>query len=468
MKTKRMNTARVRLLKKGRVVSGPVLYWMSRDQRIRDNWAFLYARELAVETGVPLGVVFCLVPSFLGATIRQYRFMLKGLEEVAKELVLLRVPFFLLRGEPAQEIPRFMRQRGIAALVTDFDPLRIKDTWKSGVAGSISVPFFEVDAHNIVPCWVASQKQEYGAYTLRPRLGRLLPIFLDEFPTVEQHPYPWKESRIRIPWNDVGSHLHIDRSVPEVEWIRPGPREARKALSRFVRSKLNAYDALRNDPVADGQSNLSPYLHFGHLSAQRVAIEVMSSETPERAKEAFLEEMITRRELADNFCYYNPRYDSPRCFPGWAQKTLERHRNDKRDFRYTIDQFEQGRTHDELWNAAQLEMVHRGKMHGYLRMYWAKKILEWTRSPERAMKVAIYLNDKYELDGRDPNGYAGIAWSIGGVHDRPWGERRIFGMVRYMSEKGCRSKFDVDAYIGKIRNLVRQGGEHEAERGRIR
>jgi deoxyribodipyrimidine photo-lyase len=434
-------------------MSGPVLYWMSRDQRVQDNWAFLYARELAVETGAPLGVVFCLAPSFLGATLRQYSFMLKGLEEAAQELNRLHVPFFLLHGEPAQEIPRFIRRQGFAALVTDFDPLRIKRTWKSGVAGRIAVPFFEVDAHNVVPCWVASQKQEYGAYTLRPRLGRHLPEFLDEFPKIKQHPYPWKQDGDKIMWDDVSKGLPIDRSIAEVVWIRPGAREARKALNLFVRRKLNTYDVVRNDPVRDGQSNLSPYFHFGHLSAQRVATEVMNSDAPERAKEAFLEELITRRELSDNFCYYNHHYDSPKCFPGWSQKTLLKHRRDTRDYQYTLQQFELAQTHDELWNAAQLELVHRGKMHGYLRMYWAKKILEWTVSPERAMKVAIYLNDKYELDGRDPNGYAGIAWSIGGMHDRPWGERKVFGMVRYMSYNGCKSKFDVKAYITYVKGL---------------
>ena len=189
----------------------------------------------------------------------------------------------------------------------------------------------------------------------------------------------------------------------------------------------------RNDPLKNGQSGLSPYLHFGQIAAQRVALEVMGSAGPTDARKAFLEELIVRRELSDNFCFYNPRYDRVDGFPAWARATLDRHRRDPRDYLYTPEQFEQARTHDDLWNAAQREMVRTGKMHGYLRMYWAKKILEWTPSPEEALKIAITLNDRYELDGRDPNGYAGIAWSLGGVHDRPWGERKVFGMIRYMS-----------------------------------
>jgi deoxyribodipyrimidine photo-lyase len=244
--------------------------------------------------------------------------------------------------------------------------------------------------------------------------------------------------------------IKIDRTVPAVDWITPGERAAWTALRTFINRGLARYDESRNDPSRHGQSGLSPYLHFGQLSAQRVAMEVMKSAYLEGYQEAFLEELITRRELSDNFCYYNRSYDSAKSFPAWSRATLEKHRHDRREHLYTLAQFEKGRTHDDLWNAAQRELVVRGKMHGYLRMYWAKKILEWCRTPERAVKIALHLNDKYELDGRDPNGYAGVAWSIGGVHDRPWGEREIFGMVRYMSHKGCRVKFDVDAYIEKV------------------
>jgi deoxyribodipyrimidine photo-lyase len=227
----------------------------------------------------------------------------------------------------------------------------------------------------------------------------------------------------------------------------PGEKAAAAILDHFLAKKLSAYESKRNDPTEDGVSNFSPYLHFGQISAQRVALEVQKKRVKKESKDGFLEELIVRRELSDNFCFYNPDYDRFTGFPEWAQKTLNEHRGDKREYLYSLEQFEAGKTHDDLWNAAQMEMVHRGKMHGYLRMYWAKKILEWTASPEEALEVAILLNDKYELDGRDANGYVGIAWSVGGVHDRAWNERPIFGKVRYMSYGGCKRKFKVKTYI---------------------
>jgi deoxyribodipyrimidine photo-lyase len=222
-------------------------------------------------------------------------------------------------------------------------------------------------------------------------------------------------------------------------------------LKAFLKNKLGFYEERSNNPTADGLSNLSPYLHFGQISAQRVALEVSRTEAQQNGKEAFLEELIVRRELSDNFCYYNENYDHFEGFPNWAKETLNKHRNDTRPYIYSLDTLEDARTHDELWNAAQRQMIVKGKMHGYMRMYWAKKILEWTPSPEEALRIANYLNDRYELDGRETNGYVGVAWSIGGVHDRAWPERPVFGKIRYMSYNGCKSKFKVDAYIEENR-----------------
>ncbi len=247
--------------------------------------------------------------------------------------------------------------------------------------------------------------------------------------------------------------LNVDRKVFEVDWIKPGEKAANQVLNDFIEHKLVLYDANRNDPNIDGQSNLSPYLHFGHISAQRVSLEIQKKSTSASEQEEFLEELIVRRELSDNFCFYNENYDNFKGFPDWAKKTLNEHRHDRREYIYSLDQFEKAQTHDDLWNAAQKEMVKSGKTHGYMRMYWAKKILEWTEGPEEALKIAIFLNDKYELDGRDPNGYVGIAWSIGGVHDRAWFPKPIFGKIRYMSYKGAQSKFDVKAYIKKVNSL---------------
>ncbi len=426
---------------------GTVLYWMSRDQRVSDNWALLSAQQKAMELKQPLVVVFCLVPGFLGATIRQYGFMLKGLEEVERGLMNKGIPFFLLDGLPGEEIPRFLRKIKASWLFTDFDPLRIKRQWKAEVAREVRIPFSEVDAHNIIPCRVASPKQEWAAYTLRPKIRRLLDRYLVPFPTLLKHPWKWDGRRTDIPWDRIKRNLKVDRSVTEVGWLQPGKGEAHRTLKKFLREGLSKYGERRREPDSNVQSDLSPYLHFGQISAARVALETRGSGHSGQAVDGFLEELVVRRELADNYCFYNPDYDSFKGFPDWSRKSLDLHRSDPRPYLYRYDEFDNAETHDPLWNAAQMEMVNRGKMHGYLRMYWAKKILEWTHSPEEALEIAVRLNDRYELDGRDPNGYTGIAWSIGGVHDRAWAPRPIFGKIRYMGDKGVRTKFDVKGYI---------------------
>ncbi len=448
-----MKQERTRILKDGERTIGPVIYWMSRDQRVHDNWALICAQKIALRTKSELGVAFCLVPEFLGAGIRQYDFMLKGLQETEGSLRKKQIPFFLLKGKPDVVLPEFVRQRKASALVTDFDPLRIKKEWKADVARKIDIPFHEVDAHNIIPCWQASPKQEFAAYTFRPKVKRILDEFLEDFPPLKKHSISWKDEIPRSDWESARKSLGVSRKIIEVDWLESGEKAGKKILNHFIKHKLSDYDVGRNDPSRDAQSDLSPYLHFGQISAQRVALEVRKAGAPYQNRDAFLEELIVRRELADNYCYYNENYDNFYGFPDWAKKSLDEHRKDKREYIYTYDQFEQGKTHDALWNAAQNQMIKTGKMHGYMRMYWAKKILEWTESPEQAQKVAIDLNDRYELDGRDPNGYTGIAWSIGGVHDRAWFNRPIFGKIRFMSAKGARSKFHVESYISKADSL---------------
>ena len=444
-----MNSARQRILKPGEIGKGPVVYWMSRDQRVRDNWAMIYAQEIAVRQKAPLLVAFCLTPDFLGATQRHYHFMLKGLEKVSQTLQEKKIPFCLLPGKPDKLVLEFMSKHRISVLISDFSPLKIKRQWNKGIISRLAIPYFEVDAHNIIPCWQASPKQEYGAYTLRPKLGKKLPEFLEEFPKLKKHPYPFGQDFPRIEWKRLHRHLNIDRSIEEIKTIVPGEDAARKTLQEFLETRLSKYPEGSRDPNLGALSRLSPYLHFGHISAQRVALETQKSHVSPGIKEAFLEELIVRRELADNYCFYNKNYDAFAGFPEWAQKTLIAHKKDKREYLYSQEAFEHARTHDDLWNAAQREMVNQGIMHSYMRMYWAKKILEWTESPEKAQEICIYLNDRYELDGRDPNGYTGIAWSLGGVHDRAWKERPIFGKIRYMSYKGCAGKFDIKAYMAR-------------------
>ncbi|GFE58910.1 deoxyribodipyrimidine photo-lyase [Geobacter sp. AOG1] len=442
-----MMPQRIYSLNDAPVAAGPVVYWMSRDQRVADNWALVHAQALALERRVPLTVVFTLAPAFLGATLRQYAFMLRGLVQTARRLADLSIPFQLLHGEPADEICRFTQLHHIGAVVTDFDPLRIKRAWREEVARRLEVAVIEVDTHNIVPCRLASAKQEFGAYTIRPKIQRLLPDFLHEFPTPIRHPIPWASPTDTFSIEPVLKALAVDHTVPEVAWLPPGEAEGHERLATFIAHGLASYDSRRNDPCVDGQSGLSPYLHFGQLAPQRVALEVRRHHPHSPSAQAFLEELIVRRELSDNFCLYNPFYDSVQGFPAWGVRSHDEHRHDRREYVYSREQFTTAATHDPLWNAAQREMVTTGKMHGYLRMYWAKKILEWTPTPEDAMATAIYLNDRYQLDGRDPNGYAGIAWSIGGVHDRAWGNRPVFGKIRYMNAAGCARKFDVREYI---------------------
>lgn len=427
---------------------GPVVYWMSRDQRAEDNWALIYAQRLAIEYRQPLLVVFCLVPRFLEAALRQYAFMLRGLYETFSVLTEKNIQCTLLRGFPDEVLPEWLKTQQAGLVVTDFDPLKDEQAWKTKLIHRLELSCLEVDAHNIVPCWLASTKQEYAAYTLRPKIHRLLPEFLDEFPPVIPHPFVKESVRFDLPaFEKFLSTPEINREVAEVTWLTPGSAAAKQRLDNFVRTALADYGEKGNDPTRDMQSNLSPYLHFGQLAPQRAALTVMQQEPLSASSSSYLEELIIRRELADNFCYYRADYDQCGSFAAWANKTLAEHLDDAREHDYSLSELEHAKTHDALWNAAQRQMVRLGKMHGYMRMYWAKKILEWTPSPRHAMKMAIYLNDKYELDGRDPNGYAGIAWSIGGVHDRAWSERKIFGKIRYMSFNGMRRKFSVNSYI---------------------
>lgn len=449
MTTMNIHPARIHNRNQNPATVGPVLYWMSRDQRVADNWALLHAQSLALARQAPLAVVFTLADSFLGATLRQFGFMLRGLAGVAERFKELGIAFILLRGNPPEQICHFIRQNNAGTLVTDFDPLRTKRSWHDQVAGSVAIPCIEVDAHNIVPCRSASSRQEFGAYTIRPTINRLLPEFLHPFPPVVQHPFPWPAPLTPFAVNETLSGITVDRSVAEIGWLTPGEAGGRARLHDFIENGLAAYESDRNDPCRHGQSGLSPWLHFGQLSAQRVALEVLRQLSVSSSAEAFLEELVVRRELADNFCFYNSSYDRVEGFPAWAQRTIAEHRHDRREYLYRPEQLEAAQTHDPLWNAAQLTMVNTGSMHGYLRMYWAKKILEWTPSPEEAMAAAIMLNDRYQLDGRDPNGYAGIAWSIGGVHDRAWGERPVFGKIRYMNYRGCLRKFSVAEYISR-------------------
>ncbi|XP_065203247.1 deoxyribodipyrimidine photo-lyase-like [Planococcus citri] len=432
-----------------------VIYWMFRDQRIQDNWALLYAQKLAIKNEVPLHVCFCRLPKFLDATIRHFDFIFKGLQESEIECKKLDIQFHFLIGCGADILPEFVEKNKLGAVVIDFCPLRLPQTWAEQLTKTLpkDVPLIQIDAHNVVPCWHASDKKEYAARTIRSKINNKLGEFLTDYPPVVKHPFKSSFKAESIDWSKAGESLEVDRSVGPVTTFTPGYNAGMKNLYEFVSSRVKIYDDARNDPTKGALSNISPWLHFGQISPQRCALSAKKFASKyKKSAEAFCEELVVRRELSENFCYYNKNYDSIEGAENWARTTLNDHRKDKREKVYTKEQLEQSKTHDLLWNAAQKQMVVEGKMHGFLRMYWAKKILEWTKSPEEALEISIYLNDKYSMDGRDPNGYVGCMWSICGTHDQGWRERAVFGKIRYMNYDGCKRKFDVLEFIRRYKN----------------
>jgi deoxyribodipyrimidine photo-lyase len=426
---------RLRILKEAISSPGPVIYWMNRDQRVDYNWALLDAQAKAIELKQTLVVVFCISKRMITISSsknnKQFLFMKQGLLVVRDQLNKLNIPFIVRNGDADIELPKIINEIKASHLFVDFNPLREVQAMVNSVKNKINITMFEVDAHNVIPAFYVTNKQEWGAYTLRPKVHKLLDKYLTEFPAVI------KQAKTKLNIKSDDKEI-LGEEIKVVDY-------ANLALKEFIEKRLKNYDQ-RNDPNADATSRLSAFLHFGQLSAQRIALAAKQTKL---ASESFLEELIVRKELADNYVLYNPNYDNFEGLPDWAKKTLNKHLDDPREYVYTLKQFEEGKTHDPIWNAAQLQMVKSGYMHGYVRMYWAKKILEWSKTPQDAIKTAIYLNDKYELDGQDPNGYVGVMWAIGGVHDRPWQERKIFGMVRFMNDKGMKRKFDVDAYIKK-------------------
>jgi len=422
---------RSRLLKEGIAGTGNILYWMSREQRVSYNPGLIFSSYLAKEKGKKLEVLFVIDDSFPGANLRSFAFMIEGLKEVKLRLEALGIPFYLRFGNAPEAVATHIKSHHIDTVVKDFNPLRHAIAWEKQLLSLVSTPVYEVDGHNIVPCRTVSDKQEYAARTIRPKITKLLSDYLYELPPTSSLKQDIDFKPEQVDWEQVLSSLKIDRSVIPVAKAS-GEKAARETLQLFITKKIKEYSVNRNLIRKNGCSGLSPYIHFGQISALEIALEVMKQCPADENREAFLEQLIIRKELAENFCYYNPEYDSYEGFPAWAKKSLSAHTEDERQYLYSLSDFEQGKTHDELWNEAQINLVKNGTMHNYLRMYWGKKILEWSASAKEAMQTAVYLNDKYQLDGRDPNGYTGCAWCIGGVHDRPWFNRPVFGNIRYM------------------------------------
>ncbi|MFZ1947920.1 MAG: deoxyribodipyrimidine photo-lyase [bacterium] len=443
-----------------------VLYWMQASQRAEYNHALEYAVQEANRQGVPVVVFFALTDGFPEANLRHYRFMLDGLAITRAALEARGMRLVIQRGAPDGAAVRMAREARL--VVTDRGYLRIQKQWRAAAAARIACPLVQVETDVVVPVEHASPVEEYAAATLRPKIRRLLGQYLRPL----RHSRPKRDSLgLALGSDEAGGldaalrRLRIDNSVGPAPAIRGGAPEARKRLRAFIKDDLRHFADLRNDPGCDRLSGMSPYLHFGQISPIYVALEVMkagSGKAGAAGTNAYLEELVVRRELSMNFVLYNDRYDSFGCLPAWARRTLAAHARDRRGYRYRLTDLEAARTHDPYWNAAQIEARLTGKMHGYMRMYWGKKILEWSATPERAFKAALYLNNRYELDGRDANGFAGVAWCFG-KHDRPWGERPIFGSVRYMTDGGLRRKFDIEGYVRRVGALAGAGPSRSGE-----
>lgn len=440
-----------------------VVYWMQRAQRGVDNHAVDIAAKAANALSLPLVVYFAAVSNFPHANLRHYAFLNQGLPDVKEDLAKRGIAF-VMRRAPHESHERLFADVHAAMVIGDENPMREPERWRRALASRLKIPFWTVDADVVVPSKLIERAQ-YGAYTMRPRIQRLLPEFLQPYENAKVE-REWRRPRgfedddvhgdITRGWKD------LDRSVEPVEAWQGGTHAAVHRLRHFVEKMLSNYEKTRNKPELDGTSCLSPYLHFGHIGPLTIALAVEAAVRKDRKlrqeRDAFFNELIVWRELAVNFVRYTDHYDSPECAEPWAKQTLAEHARDEREHIYKLSELEGAKTHDDLWNAAQTQMVRHGWMHNVMRMYWAKKILEWTPDVKSAMRYAVHLNDKYFLDGRDPNGYAGIAWSMVGKFDRAWGERAIFGKIRYMSGASTGRKFDSKRYMEQMLGLPAQGG----------
>lgn len=430
-----------------------VVYWMQRAHRALDNPALEVAVRAANLLGRPCVVFLAPGPFYPHANLRNYRFLNQGIPAIASRLQERRIGF-ALRRYPDHHLLKFCEEVRPALVVGDENPIREPEHWREITTQQLRIPFWTVDADVIVPSKLLV-KEQHSAGAARFVIHRWLPEFLKPVGNTRAK-VEWKAPtglRTLVPDADITEDWTLDRSVATSDFFFGGTDEAVAKLKCFIRDHLPHYVKHRNSPELDATSHLSPYLHFGHIGPHTVALAVQKSDARQAAKDAFLEQLIVRRELAVNFVRFNRDYDSFECAEPWAHKTLAAHAGDRRKI-YTESQLEHAQTHDPLWNAAQQQMLMTGWMHNYMRMYWAKKILEWSKTPAHAYLTAVYLNDKYELDGRDPNGYAGIAWSIVGKHDRPWPERPAFGQVRSMSFNSTSKKFDSNRYIEQMRALM--------------
>ena len=447
---------RILVRREGEPSGRVVVYWMQRAQRALDNPALDVAVEVANSLKLPCVVFFAPVPYYPHANLRHYRFLQQGIADTARRCEERNIGF-ALRRYPEHSLIDFCSEVEAAIVIGDENPMREPRQWRERAAKKLKIPLWTVDADVIVPSRLL-KKEQYAARIIRPRLKEHFAQYL----VAPGNPHAKVSFTAPRGLSSLAPHFDItadweklDRSVAPVDTFRGGTDEALHRIDEFVHHRLAHYPERHNQADVEGTSALSPYLHFGHIGPLTVALAVQKAKAPAAAKEDYLDQFITWRELSINFVHFNPVYDSIECAPDWAHRTLAAHAKDPRPHIYSRAQLERAETADALWNAAQLQMLHAGWMHNYLRMYWAKKILEWSPSPAVAYQTAVYLNDKYFLDGRDPNGYAGIAWSMAGKFDRPWFERPIFGTVRYMAASGAKKKFNVEKYIEQMNALAK-------------
>jgi deoxyribodipyrimidine photo-lyase len=430
-----------------------VLYWMQQAQRAELNHALEYAVCRANELEQPLLVAFGLTDGYPEANLRHYRFLVEGLADVAAALARRAIPFVVRRGSP-DDVALALAELA-SLLVCDRGYLRPQRQWRERVAREATCPVIQVESDVVVPVELASDKRETAARTLRPKIHRHLDRFLVPLPSARLKA---DGAGIDVPGEDLSDidglldRLDLDRSVPPVPLFSGGTTPAKKMLRAFVKDSLPTYAENRGQPQTNDVSHMSKYLHFGQISPVAIALELREAGGGENT-EAYLEELIIRRELPMNFVFYERDYDRYSALPEWARRTLEEHVSDERPYVYTRGQLERAETHDPYWNAAMTEMRATGYMHNYMRMYWGKKIIEWSKTPETAFRTTLYLNNKYFLDGRDANSFANVAWLFG-QHDRGWTERPVFGKVRYMNAEGLERKADPKAYVAKVEQLA--------------
>jgi len=435
-----------------------VLYWMQQSQRAEYNHALEYAVQLANSLGQGVLVGFGLTEDYPEANLRHYTFMLEGLLETQASLSEQGIKMIIRRGSPFDVALTLGRHASL--IVCDRGYLRYQKTWRTQVARSASCGVVQIESDVVVPIEVVSKKAEYAARTIRPKIYQHLNDYLVPFKSSAV-----KKSSLGLKIKGMGitesgailKRLSVDRGVsPVTPFFKGGTSQGKAQFDEFIERRLSRYVENRNQPQTDDISHMSPYLHFGQLSPLYLALKMNGvGMRLAEAREAYLEELIVRRELAMNFVNYTLNYDSYACVPQWAMKTLKQHQKDQREYTYSRGQLENAETHDEYWNAAMREMKMTGFMHNYMRMYWGKKILEWSRTPEQAFKTMLTINNKYFLDGRDPNSYAGVSW-VFGVHDRAWFERPIFGKIRYMAASGLERKCDIRGYVKKVESLTKR------------